>query len=56
MFNDAANARFRALGVPIFPAWNMTLPFLMAGVRDVAHWHESVGDHHVGPLLNAVCN
>jgi hypothetical protein len=56
MFNDIANKRFKAAGLPIFPEWNMTVPFLMAPVADVAHWHESMSMQHLGPLLNAICN
>jgi hypothetical protein len=50
MFNDIANKRFKAAGLPIFPEWNMAVPFLMAPVADAAHWHESMPMQHLGPL------
>jgi hypothetical protein len=42
--------------MPIFPEWNMTMPFMLQGSKDVAHWGESMKLHHVNVLVNAICN
>jgi hypothetical protein len=55
LWNDVGNGLWQKAGVNIFPEWALTMPFLMDGNRDVAHWSENMRQHHLNVLMNAAC-